>query len=133
MMLLNESHCGFVLADIKGFTSRAPWLKLGDFQNCAVKLQFVFWRNHLQADGFGFGGFWRPVQKLHLRIASRDALGVDRTPGVVDDLQKQQFCASGFQGYLRTQSQNKRLIETGGGRKTGLGLGDKAGGQHGCN
>ncbi len=133
MISLNKSQCGFIFADIKGFTSRATWLKIADFQNCAVELQFVFGRNHLQADDLGFGGFGRPVQKLHLGIARRDALGIDRTPRVVRDLQKQQLCAAWLQGYLRTQSQDKRLVQAGGGRKTDLRLGDETGHEHGSN
>lgn len=127
MMLFDERQCGFVFGNFKGFAGIATWLKTGNFQDCAVKLQFIFWRNHLQGDRFGFGGFWRPVQKLHLSIARRDTPGVDRTPRVVRDLQKQQFCAAGFQGNLRTQSQNKGLVEACGGRKTFLGLGDETG------
>ncbi len=125
--LFNEHQGGFVFADIKSFTSRATRLKSSDFQGRTVNLQFVFGCNHLQADHLGFGGFGRPVQKLHLGIARRDALGVDWTPRVVVDLQKQQFCATRFQRYLRTQSQNKRLVEAGGRRKTFLRLGDETG------
>ena len=133
MKSFNERQRGFILADIKGFASRATWLKTGDFQGCAVNLQFVFWRNHLQADDLGFGCFWRPVQKLHLGVARRDALGIDWTPRVVVDLQKQQFRAAGFQGNLRTQRQNKRLVKTGGRRKTFLGLGNETGHEHGSD
>lgn len=133
MSLFNKSQCGFVFGNVKGFAGSATGLKFADFQDCAVKLQFVFWRNHLQTDHLGFAGFGRPVQKLHLSIARRDALGIDRTPRVVRDLQKQQLRATWFQGYLRTQSQNKRFIEAGGGRKPFLGLGDETGHEHGSN
>jgi hypothetical protein len=133
MKLFDESQCGFVFADVKSLASRTTWLKFTDFQNCAVKLQFVFGRNHLQADGLGFAGFGRPVQKLHLGIARRDALGIDRTPRVVHDLQKQQFRTAGFQRNLRTQSQDKRLIQACGGRKAFLRLGDETGHQYGGN
>jgi hypothetical protein len=129
MMLFNESQCGFVFADVKGFTGIATWLKIGYFQGCTIELQFVFGRNHLQTDGFGFAGFGTPIQKLQLGIARRDALGVDRTPRIVRDLQKQQFRTTRFQGYLRTQRQNKRLVEACGRRETILRSGNETGHQ----
>ena len=133
MKLFDKRHCGFVFGNVKGFASRAPWLKFADFQGCAVNLQFVFGRNHLQADHFGFGGFGRPVQELHLGVTRRDALGVDWTPRVVGHLQKQQLRAAGFQRNLRTQSQNKRFVQAGGRCKTFLRLGDETGHEHGSD
>jgi hypothetical protein len=129
----DERQGGFVLADVKRFTRRAPWLKIADLQGHAIQLQFVFRRNHLQADHFGFGGFGRPVQELHLSVARRNTLGIDGASRVVGHLQKQQLCAAGFQGNLRTQSQNERFVQAGGGRKTFLRLGDDTGHEQGSN
>ncbi len=128
MKLFDERQCGFVLADVQRFTRNPTWLKVGHFQDQTIKLNFG--SRHFQCNAFGLGGFGRPVQKLQLDIARRDALGVDRAPRVICDLQKQQFRAAGFQGYLRTQSQNKRFVETCRGRKTFLRLGDNTGQQH---
>jgi hypothetical protein len=133
MRLFDEGQCGFVLADVKPFARHATWRKRGDFQDGAINLQFVFGRNHLQVDHFGFGGFGRPVQKLHLGVARRDAPGVDRASRVIRDAQKQQLRAAGFQGDLRTQSQYKGLVEACGGRKTHLRLGDETGHEQGSH
>lgn len=133
MMLFDKRQCGFVFGNVKSFASRAPWLKIGDFQGGAINLEFVVGRNHLQADHFGFGGFGRPIQELHLGVACRNALGVDRAPRVVRDLQKKEFRATWLQGNLGSHRQDKWLIQAGGGCKTHLRLSEKTGGQHGCN
>ena len=123
--LFDESQGGFVLADVKGFASHASWLQIGQFQDQAVKLDF--WGGDFQRNLFGFGGFGRPVKKLQFGIACGDALGIDRTPRVFEDLQKQQFRASWFERNLRTQTEKKWFVDGGNWRKTFLGLGDKTG------
>ncbi len=124
MKLFNKSQSGFVFADIEGFASHASWLKIGQFQDQTVKLDF--WSGDFQRNLFGFAGFGRPVKEFQFGIARRDALGIDRTPRVFDDLQKQQFCTCWFERNLRPQTEKKCFVDAGDWRKTFLGLGSEA-------
>jgi iron complex transport system substrate-binding protein len=121
--LFDECQCGFVLAGIKGFARDASWLQIGQFQNQITQLDF--WCGHFKRNCFGFAGSGRPVQKLQLGIACRDALGIDRTPRVFHDLQKQQFRTAWLDRNLRPDRQQKRFIDSGNWRKTLLGLGNE--------